>query len=168
MTNSHNEIAINIVENNKYMVLATSNNYDPWIAPVMYWTDDNNNFYFVSHVDSRHIKYIMINPFVAVSIFDSNVPEGMGDKTGIQFSATAKLYLSNNEIIDALKASRQRFPHTSLDELKLRYETWCNNNRILCKIIPRNIYLNSYNGIDFRIQVTFTRRLCIIPFRSKL
>lgn len=170
-----NEIAMTIVEKNRYMVIATFVRKDIWIAPVMYWIH-NNHFYFVSDINSMHVKHIIAQPNVAVSIHDTNIPEGKGDKTGIQFNGIANIFMSkknildNDEIIDILRSGIKRFPQATLEELKLRCIQWYENNRVIGKIIPNDIlFLNSYDGKkDIRIPVKFTRSFNVSQFRSKL
>ena len=72
-----------IVENNNYMVVATSDkSARPWAAPVFYTHDEKYNFYFLSAVDSKHAENVRENPNAFIVIFDSTAPVGQSD--GVQ------------------------------------------------------------------------------------
>lgn len=85
----HNKIAKEIIENNMYLSIATSDGENSWIAPLFYTIDEQYNFYFVSAIDSVHAQHIQKNPHVAIAIFDSHQPEGTGN--GVQIKAKAGL-----------------------------------------------------------------------------
>jgi len=167
---SDNEIATSIVEKSKYIVVGTSYENTVWVAPVMFFTDDNNFFYFVSDINSLHLKHILLNPFVAVAIFDSTIPEGKGNKTGIQFKGIAKVLTRIDNLNNILISCKQRLPGATFKELENRCAEWYKNNRVVCQIIPlsNKIFLNTFDKVDKRIQVNFTRTLSLQPFRSKL
>lgn len=174
MDHDYHNIATKIVEKGSYMTIGTSNGFEPWIAPVAYWTDDDNCFYFVSHKESKHVTHIAINPKVAISIFDSSIPEGKGDKSGIQISAFAKIlaFDDNTLITKALHSIQYRFSSptdTTLKEFTDRCILWYKNDRVIVKLIPDDIFLNSYDGKkDYRIHVKFNRVIDLSQFRSKL
>lgn len=84
------EFVIDVIEQNRYLSMATTAGDDPWVAPVEYVVDDDLNFYFVSKTTSRHVGHIEQNPVVGVAIFDSTQPSMTG--RGIQFKGQAKLY----------------------------------------------------------------------------
>lgn len=83
-----------ILERNRYLVLATTNGTEPWIAPLEYMLDDDLNFYFFSTEDSRHVRDIRGNDRVAVTVFDENQPEYGPDLStrlnGVQMEATVR------------------------------------------------------------------------------
>ena len=50
-----NKLAKEIIEQNQYVTLATSDNAgNPWVSPVVYAYDKDCNFYFVSIPNSKH------------------------------------------------------------------------------------------------------------------
>lgn len=70
-----------IIDNNKYMVLATSGkDGKPWACPVFFARDSDYNLYFMSATDSLHIRNIRENNSVAVAIYDSNAEVGSSDE----------------------------------------------------------------------------------------
>lgn len=176
----HCEIAASIVEKNQFMNLATSNkNGKPWASPVAFWVDDQNCFYFVSEITSRHVVNLLVNPHVAFSIFDSNVAEGKGNMSGLQIGTIAKVFIKDNnmvlmddyEVLVALKALKQKFPEANLNDIKTRFVEWYSNNRVVVQLTPNDneIFLNSFDGKkDTRIPVKFKRVLKSIIARSKM
>lgn len=100
-----NQLARQIIRDNIYLTLATTDGRLPWVSPLYYCTDPDCNFYFISQTRSRHSRYIQHNPQVAFAIFDSHAPEGKGN--GVQGLGQAR-QLHWREIPQALK-----YYHTS-------------------------------------------------------
>src|SRR3990167_5669145 len=95
------KLAKDILEINIYCTLATSSHFGrPWAAPLYYALDDKYNFYFISKPHTLHSRHIKINPHIALAIFDSHQPEGIGN--GVQIAGKA-YELKNSEIKTALK-----------------------------------------------------------------
>ncbi len=66
------ELTRNIIKENRFFSLATSNSSgEIWATPLSYAFDVDYNFYFVTAIDSKHIEHIKENPYVAFTIFDS-------------------------------------------------------------------------------------------------
>lgn len=81
--NSFTKLAADIIKNNKFLSLATTNKKgEVWATPLSYVFDENCNFYFTTAVDSIHIDHIKENPYVAFSIFNSQVR--VSDIDGLQ------------------------------------------------------------------------------------
>lgn len=76
------EFVMDVIEENRYLSLATTDGDEPWVAPVEYVVDDDLNFYFASKSSSRHVVHIEQNPVVGFAIFDSTQPPMRG--RGIQ------------------------------------------------------------------------------------
>src|SRR3989344_2973195 len=91
------QIVKDIIKSNKYLTLGTADD-KPWVAPLYYAVDNDNNFYFISQLDSLHTKHVLKNPTVAFAIFDSHQPEGTG--IGVQGSGSVVM-LKDNEIKEA-------------------------------------------------------------------
>lgn len=168
------EIAAQIAETNCYLIVATlDTGFSPWAAPVAYWTDQINCFYFVSHKDSKHIQNIradpFLNPSVAFVIFDSSVPEGQWDKSGLQFSATA-IILSERDLLSAALGLRQKFSSgRSLEDVMDKCFEWYKNGQVIVRMTPKKIWLNCSTGQkDTRTIVHFNRPLRPSPVRSHL
>lgn len=81
---------VDVIEENRYLSLATTDGDIPWVAPVEYVTDDALNFYFVSKTSSRHVAHIEQNSVVSAAIFDSRQPSMTGK--GIQVKGTVEKY----------------------------------------------------------------------------
>ncbi|MDE1850765.1 MAG: pyridoxamine 5'-phosphate oxidase family protein [Candidatus Micrarchaeota archaeon] len=82
---SYEEKAESIIEHNNYMVIGTSSRKGrPWAAAVFYVYDYKGNFYFLSAVDSLHIKNGVENPFLSLVIFDSGQPLGTSDSVQVE------------------------------------------------------------------------------------
>ncbi len=104
---SYEEHAIDIIEQNKYCVVATSGRSGkPWAAPVFYAFDDSYDFYFVSATDSLHARNIAENRNVALEIFDSRQSLGATDQ--VQISGIASVIERGKELEKAVKIYHQR------------------------------------------------------------
>lgn len=90
VTADHQQLVRDIIDENQYLSLATTDGERAWVAPVAYSTDDELNFYFVSLKSSRHIRHIAHNPQVAFAIFDSRQPLFTG--RGIQVQGTVQTF----------------------------------------------------------------------------
>ncbi len=99
------QILKEILENEKIMVIATSREKKPWIAPLLYSWDGNNKFYFLSRKTTRHAENIMENENVAVSIY----PKELRPLRGIQMEGKARI-LKGKENLLALKVYIRKFP----------------------------------------------------------
>ncbi len=89
-SDNHQDVVRAVIDENRYLSLATTDGEKPWVAPVEYVVDDELNFYFVSLVTSRHVNHIQGNPLVAVAIFDSRQPSFTG--RGIQIDGRVSTY----------------------------------------------------------------------------
>ena len=78
-----------IIENNRYMVLATADAEGvPWVSPVWFATEDGRDFYWISDPHARHSRNIAERPEIAIVIFDSTVTPG--DAQAIYMEARAE------------------------------------------------------------------------------
>ena len=86
---SDGERARQLIANNKYMVVATTDKeLKPWAAPVFYVHDKKYNFFFLSAADSRHGENISENRNISIVIFDSSQPIGSYDGVQMEGEAT--------------------------------------------------------------------------------
>ena len=70
------EMAREIIESNRYMVLGTADEAGvPWVTPVWYAQSDHREFLWVSSPDRRHSANVAARPEVSIVIFDSTVAE---------------------------------------------------------------------------------------------
>ena len=65
----------NLIESTQYLVLATSDEDGPWVAPVEPLADEDLNFYFFSTPDARHSRHIEAGGEVAAVMFATEQPE---------------------------------------------------------------------------------------------
>lgn len=114
MTDS--EIAKKIIETNIYMVLSTASlEGEPWISPVFFAYDHQYNLYWVSNKDANHSELIRKNPRVAISIFNSQAPEGDGD--GVYVKADVTELADEVEIKNGMETFNNR---ASMDDFKIK------------------------------------------------
>ena len=89
------ELTKEIIKDNKFMSLATTDNDGKvWSTPLSYSIDENYNFYFTSELDSKHVMNIMDNPEVSFTIFDST--RRVSDVDGLQISGIVGQVDPNN------------------------------------------------------------------------
>lgn len=71
------EIASSIIDSNRYMTLATSDETGrPWASPVWYAPRGYWEFFWVSSPEARHSRNLATRPELAIVIFDSHQPGG--------------------------------------------------------------------------------------------
>lgn len=139
-----NKIAEDIIKNNIYLTLATSDG-TPWAAPVFYAADDKYNFYYISQMDSLHTQQILKNHTVSFAIFDSHQKEGTGN--GAQGLGKAYL-LKDEELQEAFK-----WYHTTFVEMKPKFFTGKSPYRFFKIITERFFVLDPEAKVDKRVEV---------------
>ncbi len=78
-----------IIADNIYMILATTSADNvPWVSPVFFVYDEHYNFYWTSYTEARHSHNVRAVPKVAISIFNSQLPEGEGDGVYVEADVT--------------------------------------------------------------------------------
>ncbi|MER5209641.1 pyridoxamine 5'-phosphate oxidase family protein [Streptomyces sp. NPDC002838] len=81
-------IARDIIDANKYMVLATADREGvPWSSPVYFAHRDCREFFWVSSPRATHSRNLAVRPQVGLVVFDSSVPISTGQ--GVYMSAIA-------------------------------------------------------------------------------
>lgn len=135
-------IAIDIIKNNIYLTLATTDGKTPWAAPLHYCFDSDFNLIYISHPTSLHSQNIKKSTRVAFTIFDSTQAEGAGN--GIQGDGTV-IELDDDEEIKALKVYKTIFVESTPEKIhEAGYKVY--------EIIPEHFYIQDPNG-DERIEV---------------
>jgi len=83
------DMAQNVIESNRYMVLGTADEAGlPWVTPVWFAQSDYRRFIWVSSPDRRHSRNIRARPELSIVIFDSQVP--VGSARAVYMSARAE------------------------------------------------------------------------------
>lgn len=152
---NYDDKARQIIKDNNYLVLATSDLHSqPWASPVFYTYDDHYNFYFLSAVDSKHAENIIANKRISFAIFDSSQKVGTAD--GVQADAEAKL-VGKSEVQKVIELYSDRlFPIPNIPPTE-RYDpdsyTEPSEFRFF-KIVPTTLYVT---GIDRRVEVDLNK-----------
>jgi uncharacterized protein YhbP (UPF0306 family) len=155
--NDNEWLGRNIIKSNQYMSLATCHYNDTWIAPVSYVTDNDYNFYFVSHAKSKHVIHAMLNNNVAMSIFDSTQTQGEGN--GIQIKGTAmQLPISKYKDVIPLFLKRMGIVDNIEDLIQMKSKEYVMKDRVIFQIKPEEIYMQDVryfqkHKVDRRIQI---------------
>ncbi len=151
------ERAKRILEANRYMILATSYQVQPWSTPVFYVYDEHYNFYWYSRKDTRHSSNIEENNNVAASIFGiENADEGFG----VYLEGIAS-EVSKDELDHALKTYAAKGAQNDEERIQLTTkEDFLGNSPIrMYKLVPDKIYVSNestkWKGkwIDSKIEV---------------
>jgi len=80
------------------MVISTCNKSKiPWGSVVFYSYDYDYNLYFISASDSLHMKNLLENPNVALTIFDSNQPPELSE--GVQIAGKLSQMVDEEKIL---------------------------------------------------------------------
>lgn len=99
---NYQEMQYHILDSNKYMTLATVDEFgNPWASPVTFVFDEKN-FYFISSDLTRHSKNIAKNPKVSFAIFDSL--QSSENAFGLQGAGIAKK-MTINEVPASIKTA---------------------------------------------------------------
>jgi len=140
-------IAQSILRDNIYLTIGTCDAGKPWVAPLYYCKDRQNNLYFASQRTCVHTKHVLKNKNVAFAIFDSHQKEGTGN--GIQGRGIVKMLDTRSQILEALK-----YYKTSFFEMKPEKFTGDAKYRLF-KIIPEVMYIQDPESkVDKRVRVT--------------
>ncbi len=140
-----------IIEENNYMVLATSDlESTPWATPVFYASNKEYRFFFLSATDSKHAKNIEVNPKAGIAIFDSR--QKMGKTDGIEMEAKISV-VGKGKIEEAIITySNKVFPRSNMPPLE-RYipsQYLPPSEFRFFEAIPSNIFVT---GVDRRVEV---------------
>lgn len=81
-TSDYRALAEDVIEENRYLALATTDGVEPWVAPVEYIRGDDGTFYFFSTDAARHSADLEEHPVVSAAIYGDDQPEYAPDKTG--------------------------------------------------------------------------------------
>jgi hypothetical protein len=82
-------IARGIIDDNRYMVLGTSDAEGrPWVSPVYYAPSGYAELYWVSSPEANHSRNLASRPELSIVVFDSRVAVGEGQ--GVYISALAE------------------------------------------------------------------------------
>lgn len=141
----------NILTESKFLSLAVSKNDDPWCAKVFYWSDiKNNDIYFVSHIDSKHVQYILSNNQVSLEISDNKLLQG------IQASGKAEIVSNVYKLYYAIELGAQKMSlQLTQDDIKKKAEEYKQLGRVVMRIQIDDIYFNVWNGkVDSRVKCT--------------
>lgn len=104
---NYRDLVEGVIEANSYLALSTSDESEPWVAPIEYFRDEDGTFYFFSKTDSRHAQHIDANETVAVAVWDQDQPDYAPDLTtslnGVQIRGEASRLseADHPEIVDA-------------------------------------------------------------------
>jgi general stress protein 26 len=150
------QIARRILEQSQYMTLGTVNpDGRAWVSPVVYFTDNKYNFYFMSLPDSKHCMNIARDRHLSVAIFDSH--QDLGQGVGLQMEAEAKVVPIRETIGVIRKSLSRKWPYgkvATLNETKRFLKIY---KYRFYKITPVRIWMNDPRAEkDVRVRVRLT------------
>lgn len=143
-----------IIQNNRYLTLATFYDGEVWIAPLAYAYDDVKKvFYFYSDKNSKHARHIVENTDVAVSIYDSTASSDAAQ--GLQIKAEASIVEDSLDSVCDLYFE-QSFPDEEIRQ-KWQRPASCFEGEALhrfFKIIPIQAFINDEKDmVDYRKEI---------------
>jgi uncharacterized protein YhbP (UPF0306 family) len=157
MIKNLNKLAKEIIENNQYVTIATTNEKGkPWISPVAYTLDNDYNLYFISMPTSKHGKNIEVNNNIAAAIFDSQ--QLWGDGIGLQIEAKVEI-VKLKDIPRAIKLyAFRKYPYGGLNTEKAMHFAKSmvldGKKYKIYKITPKTVYMNDPNAdTDVRVKI---------------
>ena len=152
------ELAKVILKYNLTMVLATADGDSPWAATVVYVMDGQFNLYFMSGMDSDHVRHIKKNPKVAGVVLDQRFGDNSG--SGVQIRGLAGLLEESEYPHITGMFFRAKYPANSAMPDYLQPEHILKSNRRLFKLTPSSFYVwdkehwNTHRE-DRRVEVNF-------------
>jgi len=152
-----NQMARNIIKNNQYVSIATTDKLgNPWISPVAYSYDKNWNLYFTSLPDSKHCKNIKATKKVVCCIFDSH--QLWGEGVGLQIEGVSEEVTLRNAIEATKIYSKRKYPYGKIKPgmIKFFLKELINKRTFyrFYKITPRVVWMNDPNSkIDIRVKI---------------
>lgn len=143
--NDYQDLVEEVIEENQYLALSTTDGTDPWVAPIEYFRDEAGNFYFFSTTDSRHAQHIEANDTVAVAVWGQDQPDYSSDLTttlnGVQIRGEASR-LSEAEYPEIVEAALEALGGT----MPPSYAAF--------KIEPQRVYAPVVeDGVNKRVEV---------------
>jgi Pyridoxamine 5'-phosphate oxidase len=89
MSEGLDQVAREIIDRNRYMVLGTADESGrPWVSPVYYAPSGYAELYWVSSPRAQHSRNLAVRPELGIVVFDSQAPVGEGQ--GVYMSAVAE------------------------------------------------------------------------------
>ncbi|HZX49536.1 MAG TPA: pyridoxamine 5'-phosphate oxidase family protein [Candidatus Paceibacterota bacterium] len=127
------------LESTKYCALATNDPEGVWVNPVYFAYDSSYNFYFISQLESRHMKNIAKNAQVSVGIYSTQ--QTGGDVVGIQLIGEAHALGNEADIQKAYEVYYGRKnPETKRDLEKSESDFMGSSAWHLVQIVPAKMY----------------------------
>jgi len=148
-----------ILENNNYMVLATSSDNVPWSTPVFFVFDKDYNFYWYSRKQTRHSQNISRNSNISAVIFGvGNSDEGFG----VYLEGKAR-EVEENELESALNLYAKRAAKSEEEKIQLttKQDFLGDSDFRVYKITSSKIYVSNsstmWQGkyIDSKSEINF-------------
>ena len=150
-----NKLAKEIIEQNQYMTLATSDaKGNPWASPVAYAYDDIWNFYFVSIPNSKHCSNANSNKRVAVAIFDSQ--QGIGKGVGLQIEGIIEEVGTKDIPKAAGVLFKRKYPYGKMQHaFSVALKNFLKKKLYrFYRITPTRVWMNNPNSdTDVRIEI---------------
>ena len=117
------QLVESVLENGFLLSLGTVDPSGIWVSDVIYVHDASLNIYWLSHVEARHSKAIMVNPKVAGTITISNNPGALN--IGLQIDGIAeKVEGDILEIATKHRVKRGKAPPSKEGEILDSGESW--------------------------------------------
>jgi len=156
MITNLNQLAREIVKNNQYLTLGTSDkNGNAWVSPVVYACDSDFNFYFISLPNSKHIKNLINNSQVTFAIFNSR--QMFGEGVGLQIEGIVKQVplIQLPKMISIYITRKWPYMNNKIKVYLTGFQHLLKNHTYKAyKIIPNRVWMNDPNSeIDVRIEV---------------
>lgn len=154
-----NQLARDIITNNEYLTLATTDEAgNPWTCILAYAYDENYSFYFVSLPTAQHSQHITRNSNVSFTIFDSHQDFGKG--VGLQGTGVVT-EVKNEEFekVSSVYFSRQ-YPYGNiLNEFMEGLQKLLKSGVYrFYKLTPKQVWINDPNAdTDRRVEVSLKK-----------
>ncbi|MCP6719459.1 MAG: pyridoxamine 5'-phosphate oxidase family protein [Patescibacteria group bacterium] len=128
------------MQSTEFCCLATVDDNGVWSNTIYFAWDDNLNLYFISQPQSHHMKNLVKDPRIAISIYNTT-QSTFDDVAGIQLDGEAHILTEKTEVNGAYAIYYGRkYPDTSRNPRK-EEDAYINNPEWqFVKIVPKHIY----------------------------
>lgn len=152
---SSKDLAVEIVQENQYLALATSIKNIPWSCTVTYAYDANLNLYFMSEPNSKHAKDFQVNKNVSAVIYDSTQEWGKG--LGVQFVGTVEKVSGDEKNFVKKLFFERDYPFGGVPRVENVFlDAIQNESYFFYKITPQKMWVSDPGSdVDGRTEIIF-------------
>jgi hypothetical protein len=108
-----------LIAANRYLALGTADRAGrPWVSPVCFTAEGDENFYWVSSPQARHSQNIATRPEVSLVLYDSHAVIGAAEALYLSASAAPVTGADLAEAVTIFNSGLPEAQHFTVEELR--------------------------------------------------